>query len=99
MKVVFSEEARSSLRSIALYIGRDNKRRALSFVQELREAALALGDHPHAYPLILRYEMYGHRRKPFGVYLIIYSVVDDNVIIDAVLHSAQDYEAILFPDV
>ncbi len=98
MKVVFSDEARANLRSIALYIARGNKKRALSFVQELREAALALGDHPRAHPLILGYETYGHRRKPFRAYLIIYTIAGDKVIIDAILHSAQDYEAILFPD-
>ena len=98
MKVVFSDEARANRRSIALYIARDSKKRALSFVQELREAALALGDHPRAYPLILGYESYGHRYKPFRAYLIIYTIAGDKVIVDAILHSAQDYEAILFPD-
>lgn len=98
MKVVFSDEARANLRYIALYIARDNKKRALSFVQELREAALALGDYPRAHPLILGYESYGHRRKPFRAYLIIYTIAGDKVIIDAILHGAQDYEAILFPD-
>ena len=65
MKVVFSDEARANLRSIALYIARDNKKRALSFVRELREAALSLSDHPRAHLLIQGYEAYGHRRKPF----------------------------------
>ena len=98
MKVVFSDEAIAGLRAIALYIARDNKRRALSFVQELRAAALALGDNPNAYTLIPRYEAYGHRRRPYKAYLIIYTVHADQVVIDAVLHSARDYEAILFPD-
>ncbi len=98
MKVVFRDEAKSGLRSIAPYIARDNKKRALSFAQELRESALAVGNCPEAYPLIPGYEAYGYRRKPLGAYLIIYTIADDKVIIDAILHSAQDYEAILFPD-
>ncbi len=98
MNIFFSDEAKAGLRAIAFHIARDNKKRALSFIQELREAAMAIGDHPNAYPLIPRYEAYGHRRKPYGAYLIIYTVKMDHIIIDAILHGAQDYEAILFPN-
>lgn len=51
MKVVFTEEARAGLREIALYISRDNQRRALSFVRELRASAQQLSNMPHAFPL------------------------------------------------
>lgn len=98
MKVVFSDEAKAGLRAIALYIARDNKRRAISFVQELRDAALAIGAYPEAWPLIPRYEGFGHRRKPYRAYLIIYTIEPGQVVIDAILHSAQDYEAVLFPE-
>ena len=98
MKVVFTDEAKAGLRSIALYIGRDSQKRALSCVRELRDAALALGDYPQVHLLIPRYEAYGHRRKPYGAYLIIYTIEADQVVIDAVLHGAQDFEAILFPE-
>jgi toxin ParE1/3/4 len=98
MKVVFSDAARACLRSIALYISRDSKARAVSFVNELREAALDLGEYPLAWPLIPGYETYGHRRKPYKAYLIIYTVMDDQVVIDAILNAAQDFEAILFPE-
>jgi toxin ParE1/3/4 len=46
MKVVFSDEAKADLREIAYYIARHNKPRALSFVRELRAAALRLGEMP-----------------------------------------------------
>jgi len=52
MKVVFSTEAKRSLREIALFIARDNKIRAISFVRELRSKALNVGNMPWAFPLI-----------------------------------------------
>ncbi|WP_140984621.1 type II toxin-antitoxin system RelE/ParE family toxin [Asticcacaulis tiandongensis] len=98
MRVLFSEEAERGLEEVADYIAKDNPRRAVSFVRELRDAALALGDHPKAYPLIPRYEEYGHRRKPYRAYIIIYTVMADSVLVDAILHGSQDYEIMLFGD-
>ncbi|MGN6421674.1 MAG: type II toxin-antitoxin system RelE/ParE family toxin [Asticcacaulis sp.] len=98
MRVLFSEEAERGLEAIGDYIAKDNPNRAISFVRELREAAFALADHPQAHPLIPRYEDYGHRRKPYRAYLIIYTVRPDLVIVDAILHGSQDYEALLFGD-
>jgi toxin ParE1/3/4 len=98
VRVLFSEEAERGLEEIADYIATDSPRRALSFVRELRDAALGLADYPEAHPLIPRYEAHGHRRKPFGAYLIIYTVMADHVRVDAVLHGAQDYETLLFGD-
>ncbi|WP_164468480.1 type II toxin-antitoxin system RelE/ParE family toxin [Asticcacaulis sp. AC402] len=86
------------MEEIGDYIAKDNPRRAISFTRELRDAALALAEYPKAFPLIPRYEAYGHRRKPYRAYLIIYTVEDDRVVIDAILHGSQDYEAILFGD-
>jgi plasmid stabilization system protein ParE len=98
VRVLLSAEAEAGLEEIGDYIAKDNPRRAISFTRELRDAALALADHPKAYPLIPRYEEYGHRRKPYRAYLIIYTVEVDRVVVDAILHGAQDYEAILFGD-
>jgi plasmid stabilization system protein ParE len=98
VRVLFSEEAEPGLEAIGGYIAKDNPRRAISFLREVREAALSLIDHPQAHPLIPRYEDYGHRRKPNRAYLIIYTVKPDYVIVDAILHGSQDYEALLFDD-
>ena len=97
MRTVFSAQARQALRGIALYIARDNRGRALSFVQEMRGAAERIADSPRAFALVPRYEQFGIRRRPFGAYLIFYRVEQDRVVIVDILHSARDYEPLLFP--
>lgn len=99
MKVIFSARARADLREIGHYIARDNKKRATSFVLELRKKkALALADSPYAFPLIPRHEHRGVRRRTHGNYLILYRVDDDRIAIIDILHAARDYEALLFAD-
>ena len=95
MKVVLSEAARAGLREIALFIARDNKQRARSFVRELQARAGELGEMPYAFPLVPRYESLGIRRRPFRDYLIFYRVEDDRVSIVHILRGAKDYEAVL----
>jgi toxin ParE1/3/4 len=97
MKIVFSAQAKAGLREIALFIARDNKARALSFVRELREKAQQVGDMPRAFPLVPRYEHHGIRRRRFGNYLIFYRIEDNRVSIVHIMHGARDYEALLFP--
>jgi plasmid stabilization system protein ParE len=68
MKVVLSAKAKASLQEIARYIARDNLPRALSFVAELRDKAMDIGNMPRAFPLVPRYEHHGIRRRPVGNY-------------------------------
>ena len=70
MRVIFSAQAKAGLRNIALYIARDNRARALSFVSELRQKANDIGRNPLAYPLVPRFEKRGVRRRVFRDYLI-----------------------------
>lgn len=97
MRVEISATAEAELEQIADYIAKDSPLRAMSFIDELYVAAQSLGDNPEAYRLIPRYERYGYRRRPYGLYLIIYSIEADHVAVAHFLHSAQDYETILFP--
>jgi toxin ParE1/3/4 len=98
MKVVLSRTAQADLREIAYYIARDNKVRAISFVQELQAKALDTGRIPRAFPLVPRYEHHGIRRRPFGAYLIFYRIEGNRVAIVRILHGARDYETLLFPE-
>jgi toxin ParE1/3/4 len=98
MKVRVSTEAEAELEKIGDYIARDSPKRAITFTDELLKAARSIGGYPKAYPLIPRYEYYGYRRRPYGDYLIIYTIEADHVAIAHFLHGARDYEAFLFPD-
>jgi toxin ParE1/3/4 len=98
MKVVLSRPAQADLREIAYYIARDNKVRAISFVRELQAKTQDTGRIPRAFPLVPRYEHHGIRRRPFGAYLIFYRIEDTRIAIVRILHSARDYEALLFPE-
>ncbi|WP_218959696.1 type II toxin-antitoxin system RelE/ParE family toxin [Cupriavidus sp. IK-TO18] len=91
--------AEAELEAIADYIARDNPRRALSFVQELRDRCLSLADMPLAFPLVPRYEDRGVRHRVHGNYQIFYRVVGDppeRIDVLHVLHSARNYAALLF---
>lgn len=98
MKVVLTAEAFGDLERIGDYIARDNPVRARSFVKELIDKAQQLGDLPQGFPLVPRYAHLGVRRRAHGSYLIFYRVEPDQVTVIHVLHGAQDYEALLFPD-
>ncbi|RUW30387.1 MAG: type II toxin-antitoxin system RelE/ParE family toxin [Mesorhizobium sp.] len=93
-----SDEAESDLERIAAYIAKDNPRRALSFIQELRGKCEALAETPKSSPLVPRYEQHGIRRRVHGGYLIFYRVEREQIVIIHVLHGAMDYAAILFED-
>ncbi len=97
MIVHLTEEAESDLEKIADYIARDNPARALSFVRELREQCLGLGDAPLAFPLVSRFEAHAVRWRVHGNWLIFYRVETGRVVVLHVLHGAMDYAAILFP--
>jgi plasmid stabilization system protein ParE len=98
MRVVLSGEAKADLREIGLFIARDNKTRARSFVRELQAKAHDAANMPRVFPLIPRYEHYGIRRRPYRDYLILYRIEDIRISIVRILHGARDYEALLFPE-
>lgn len=95
MKVYFTDEAEADLEAIADYIASDNPARAISFVRELREKALALASLPLAFPLVPRYERQGVRRRIYGNYGIFYTVRGQLVVVIHILHGARDYDSIL----
>ncbi|MFC6307212.1 type II toxin-antitoxin system RelE/ParE family toxin [Paraburkholderia dipogonis] len=90
----------AELEAIGDYIARDNPRRAVSFVRELRDKCLSLADMALAFPLVPRYEDRGVRHRVHGNYQIFYRVVGlpaERIDIIHVLHGARDFAAILFP--
>lgn len=98
MKVVFSDEARSDLQRIGDYIAEDDPHRARTFVAELIEKSRQIGQTPEAFQRVPRYARQGVRRRVHGAYLIFYRVEPEAVTVIHILHGAQDYEALLFPE-
>lgn len=99
MIVHFLPEAIVDLETVGDYIALDNPRRAVAFIQELRDKCLSLADMPYAFPVVPRYERFGIRHRVYGNYQIFYRVVESDERIDIVhiLHGARNYAAILFP--
>jgi toxin ParE1/3/4 len=93
-----SEAAERELEAIGDYIARDNPPRAATFVCDIRNACLGLGDFPNRFPVVPRYERHGVRHRAHGDYLIFYSVGAEEVFVLHILHGARDYASILFPE-
>ena len=95
MKVSFADAAIRELEDIGDYIARDNPRRAKTFVEEMREKCLGIGEFPQAYPLVERHTRSKIRKRSYRSYLIFYRVIASRVEIIHVLHGARDYLALL----
>jgi toxin ParE1/3/4 len=79
-----------------LFISRDSQRRALSYVDELEQACLALADHPDRFSYLEGRENKNLRRRPYGRYLIVYRVTDDLVMIHRIISAALDSTNLFF---
>ena len=89
MRVEITAEAESDL--IARYIAKDDPRAAAKFVRELRSACEGLSTFAKRFPVVLRYESLGIRRRACGSYLIFYRIEAKRVVVIHVLHGARDY--------
>jgi toxin ParE1/3/4 len=100
MKLVFTDEANSTLMTSATGSLNHNPVRAVTFVDELVAHCAKLTETPHAYPLVPSRdsEISGIRRAVHGHYLIFYRITTEAVEIVHVLHGARDFESILFPE-
>jgi toxin ParE1/3/4 len=97
MRCRFSPLAEFDLEEIGDYIARDNPRRALSFIEEIRARCLLILQTPYGSPL--REELgEGVHIVTFGRYLIFYTVHEDadDVRIERVLHSAREIDQSFF---
>jgi toxin ParE1/3/4 len=89
MQCVFSPLAEFDLEELGDYIARNNPRRAVSFIQEIRELCIKITAMPEAAPL--RPDLgEGIRMAPFGHYLIFYTVSAESIRIERVLHGARN---------
>ena len=98
MIVLVTAEAETDLERIATYVAEHSPINALKLIRQLREKCETLSDAPRGYPLVPRYEHLGIRRRPFGNFLIFYRLGADAIEIVHILHGAQDYGPLLFPE-
>ncbi len=88
MKCVFSTLAELDLEEIGDYIARDNPRRALSFIGEVRERCHNIVAFPEAASLHEEFGA-GIRVIPFGRYLIFYTIHTYTVRIERILSGSR----------
>jgi plasmid stabilization system protein ParE len=98
MRVRFSDKAKRDLAEIGAFIRRQSPYWAARFTRELAFACRAIGDMPHAFPLLPEREATGIRKRAYKGYLIFYEVEPDGVSILHIFNGARDFERILFPD-
>lgn len=98
MVVRFTDRAEADLEDIADFIAMDSPTRAATFVRDLREACLALAQHPRRFPLSEVAAGQELRRRSLGSYLIYYRVLDDAVVISRILNAARDQRRADFPE-
>ena len=98
MIVVITDEAEADLERIGDHIAEASPERAISFVQELRDACEGLRDMSERFPLVPRFEHAGIRRRVHGNYLIFYRMDVETVDVIHVPRGAMDYEPLLFPE-
>ncbi|HWU99823.1 MAG TPA: type II toxin-antitoxin system RelE/ParE family toxin [Devosia sp.] len=98
MRVRISGAATTELEAIAAYIARDNEVRALSFSQELIDRCFGLAEHPERYPFFIEHRGVRMRRASYRGYLIFYSIEPPEVRVHHIVHGAQDYTSLLFPE-
>jgi len=92
MRVIFTRLAERDLEDIGDYIARDNPRRALSFILELRRQCGKVAEAPQAYRR--RPELSdGIRSCAHGNYVIFFREDRNGLGIVRILHGAMDIEA------
>jgi len=97
MRCGFSTTAELDLEETGDYIARDNPKRAISFIAELKERCFLIVHAPYGSPL--REDLgAGVRMVSFGRYLIFYTVHEDadEVRVERILHAARDIDQSFF---
>lgn len=93
MTCIFTAQAKSDLEMIGDYIALDNPKRAVTFIQEIRQSCTNIMNTPFGYPLAPEYGK-DIRRLPHGNYLILYRVSGDDVVIIHIVHAARQIRAL-----
>ena len=90
-RVRLTIEARSQLNLISRYIGEHSPENARRWRRNIRECLRSLSRSPNRHEIAYRAADIGHdvRHTFFGVYRILYTIIDDSVIIVSIRHGAR----------
>ncbi len=91
-EVIWSPSALDDVDYIAEYIARDSVDRAALFAIRIIGAADQLHDFPHSGRVIPEINDPDCRELFYGVYRIMYRIVDSEVWITGVVHGARDWK-------
>ncbi|MCD8553771.1 type II toxin-antitoxin system RelE/ParE family toxin [Seleniivibrio sp.] len=97
-KVIWSEPARNDLRSLVEYISYDDKETARRIGTEIYEAVGKLSELPNRSRLVPELRLYNNisfREILISVWRVIFTVMNDTVLVYAVLDSRQNVSDIL----
>ena len=93
MGAYFTPQAEIDLEEIGDYIALDNPKRAVSFIQEIRQHCGGIADGPMRY--VARPDLGDAIRIcAHGNYLIVFELYEDGALILRVLHGARDLPGI-----
>lgn len=95
MRLAFTRSARADLTAIGRYILEHYPSRADSFLDELLQCCLEIGDMPEAFALVHLPRLGAMRRRVLERHLIFYKFDQTTVTIVRILHGARNYERIL----
>ena len=93
-RILFTPRAEAGLEEIALYIARDNPKRAFSIVLELRDVCARLADRPTIGRERPEFAA-GLRSMTHGRYVVFYKTIDGGIEVVHVLHGARDIGRLL----
>ena len=89
MKLSISPRAARDLEAIGDYIARDNPRRAVSFIREIRQQCRRIARLPASFSA--RFDLAaGLRMAVHSNYLILFRIVDRAVRVERVIHGARN---------
>ena len=88
-EVVWTEPAREDLAAIAAYIARDSEIYAANFVLEVRDAAASLSQFAERGHVVPEFGDATIRELLVRPYRVIYEVLDEKVLVLALVHGAR----------
>lgn len=94
MKLLFSPRAALDLEEIADYIARDNRDRAVSFIDELEAHCHRIAEMPSAFPKRDDIEP-GLQMAVHGNYLILFHTDERTVRIERIVHGARQLQDLI----